>query len=325
VEDCKLPTPYCLNGIVVEIMQTQMIEVWASDLDLGSFDNCPGDLIFSFSPDTDDQAVTYTCDDLGQQAVEIWVTDAAGNQDFCETFITVQDNMNFCDGNQTVATIAGLIATEDDEPVEMVMVDVNGGQASQVTGNDGLYSMDVLIGGDYTVTPMLDQNPLNGVTTYDMVLITQHILGILPLDSPYKLIAADANNSSTVSTLDLVAIQKLILILEDNFPNNTSWRFVDADYVFPDPTNPWVEDFPEIASFNDLAQDELETDFVGVKIGDVNGSAQANSLSEIGDRTLYGDLVFQTGAQTIKAGQTTEVWFTGTDQEVLGYQFTLEC
>jgi hypothetical protein len=85
-----------------------MIEVWASDLNLGSFDNCPGDLIFSFSPDVNDDNVLYTCDDLGQQPVEIWVTDAAGNQDFCETFIVVQDNMGFALAHQSLLQVCWL-------------------------------------------------------------------------------------------------------------------------------------------------------------------------------------------------------------------------
>ena len=41
VKDCKKPTPYCKHGVIIEIMQTGMVEVWASDLDAGSFDNCP--------------------------------------------------------------------------------------------------------------------------------------------------------------------------------------------------------------------------------------------------------------------------------------------
>ena len=42
VLDCKLPTPYCVEGLVIALMNTNppMVDVWASDLDAGSFDNC---------------------------------------------------------------------------------------------------------------------------------------------------------------------------------------------------------------------------------------------------------------------------------------------
>ena len=45
---------------------------------------------------------------------------------------------------------------------------------------------------------------IKGITTYDLVLITKHILGIQTFDSGYKIIAADADNSGTVTTLDVV-------------------------------------------------------------------------------------------------------------------------
>ncbi|MCB9284039.1 MAG: HYR domain-containing protein, partial [Lewinellaceae bacterium] len=324
VEDCKKPTPLCDNGLVVEIMQTQMVTVNASDFDEGSFDNCGPIAYFSFSPDTTDNTVIYTCDDLGQQPVQMWVTDIYGNQDYCETFIVVQDNMNFCDGVPIV--IAGEVATEEAEPVEGVTVEMNGGLLTEVTPLNGQYDFAVVAGNDYTVTPILDENAANGVTTYDMVLITRHILNVQMLDSPYKIIAADANNSGTVSTLDLVAIRKVILVIEENFPNNTSWRFVDKDYVFPTPTNPWADPngFPEVINYNNLQNSDLNADFVAIKVGDVNGSAATNLLGSAEDRTMMGDLVFHTKDMELKAGKTYEVPFYGDDQEVSGYQFTME-
>ena len=318
VEDCKKPTPYCKNGIIVEIMQTGMVDVWASDLNDGSFDNCPGDLQFSFSSDVNNIGTTYTCDDLGPNEVEVWVTDATGNQDFCVTTIFIQDNMFSCNS----ITVAGVIETEEVEPVEDVTVEVNGGLFVETTDNTGAYDFTLASGGDFSITPMHDVNPLNGVTTYDLVLITQHILNINPLDSPYKIIAADANNSQSVTTLDLVAIQKLILNVEPTFPNNTSWRFVDAAYVFPQANNPWAQIFPEIVNYNNLGVSVLDADFIAVKIGDVNSSAQTNSAMIPQDRTV-GNLVFQTEQVDLKAGDRYTVEFTAADQSILGYQFTM--
>ncbi|GAB1396341.1 hypothetical protein MASR1M65_11180 [Saprospiraceae bacterium] len=41
---------------------------------------------------------------------------------------------------------------------------------------------------------MKNINPVNGVTALDLAIIQQHILGGGTLNTPYKLIAADANN-----------------------------------------------------------------------------------------------------------------------------------
>lgn len=203
---------------------------------------------------------------------------------------------------------------------------MNGGLLTQVTGLDGQYNFNVVAGNDYTVTPILDENAANGVTTFDMVLITRHILNVEMLNSPYKIIAADANKSGTVTTLDLVAIRKVILVVENEFPNNTSWRFVDKDYVFPNPLNPWADPngFPEVINYNNLQASDLEADFVAVKIGDVNGSAATSLDGQADQRTMMGDLLFHAKDMKLKAGQTYTVPFYGDDQTVYGYQFTME-
>ncbi len=100
------------------------------------------------------------------------------------------------------------------------------------------------MGSDYTVTPKKNDNPLNGLTTYDLVLISKHILGIEPLGSPYKMIAADANNSNSITTFDIVEFRKLILGINQALPNNESWRFMYNDYIFPNPHNPFQEVVP---------------------------------------------------------------------------------
>lgn len=320
VSDCKKPTPYCENGLIVEIMQTGMIDVSVTSFDAGSFDNCTSELLFSYSANINDTLRTYDCDLLGQQPIQMWVTDAAGNQDFCQTFIIVQDNMDVC---AAMPIIAGRIHTEMDLNVANVMVDVNGGMFSQMTGSDGMYSFDLPAFGDYSVTPSNDANHVNGVTTLDLLFMKQHILGMAQLNSPYKMIAADINNSKHITTLDMLYAQQLILGMIDQFPNNTSWRFVPANYVFPDPTNPWLELFPELLSFNNLNVDELSADFVAVKIGDVNNSVQPNADAPAETRNLPEGLTLEADDRMLQAGEIVSIPFTASSDNALGYQLTL--
>ena len=326
VKDCKKPTPYCKNGLVIELMQTGMVQIWGADFNAGSFDNCPGTLKFSFSSNVNDTHRTFTCNDVGQQPVQIWVTDAVGNQDYCETFIIVQANMGQCGGGGGNPLVAGNIATEAQQGVQNVNVQINGtgGSQSLMTNSNGAFNFAAVPAlGDYTVTPHYDMNPLNGVTTFDLVLISKHILGITPLGSPYKIIAADANKSNSVTTFDLVELRKLILFINPDFPNNTSWRFVDKNFVFPNPANPFQAQFPEIINFNNLAVSQLNTNFVAVKIGDVNSSAATNLLGSNEDRTTTGDLVFNSDDLELKKGEIYNIEFKTTDFNVSGYQFTL--
>jgi hypothetical protein len=127
----------------------------------------------------------------------------------------------------------------------------------------------------YKITPEMDQDPKNGVTTFDLLLISKHILNLEPLTSPYKIIAADANKSNTITTFDIVTLRKLILGVTSSLaPDNTSWRFVDRSYVFPNPFNPFGG-FPEFRESEITSI--IPADFVGVKIGDINLSALANN------------------------------------------------
>jgi hypothetical protein len=320
VEDCKKPTPFCKNGLVVEIMQTGMVSVNVTSFDAGSFDNC-GPVTLSYSTDVNDVTRTYTCDDLGEMVVQIWVTDANGLQDFCETFVVVQDNMNACN-NVTVA-LGGNISTEENEPVEEVTVEVNGGTFATFTDQLGAYALSVPEGGDYSVVALHDVAPSNGVTTWDLVLISRHILGVQPLTSPYKIIAADANRNEAVTTLDMVLIRKVILMLEPSFTGNTSWRFVDKDFVFPNPANPWQTTFPEVINFNNLGGDHLFADFVAIKVGDVNSSAATSLLGDASERSFEGTLELRADERQLSAGEMVQVDILAPETALFGFQFTL--
>jgi hypothetical protein len=153
------------------------------------------------------------------------------------------------------------------------------------------------------------------------VLISKHILGIQPLGSPYKMIAADANMSNSITTFDIVELRKLILGVYQEFPNNSSWRFVDKSFAFANPANPFTAPFPESKSVADVHANSMEDDFVAIKVGDVNGTVIANTLMASEDRSV-GTLVFDVDDRTVKSGETFEVQFKAAEQ-VTGYQFTL--
>lgn len=139
-----------------------------------------------------------------------------------------------------------------------------------------------LCGKDTTfIVPIKNDNPLNGVSTFDLVLISKHILGLEPLNSPYKIIAADVNQSKSVTTFDIVEIRKLILGIYQSFPNSASWRFVRENYVFPNPANPFAKPFPERDTVFVFETAERSA-FVAVKTGDVNHThvSGCNNFSE---------------------------------------------
>jgi hypothetical protein len=170
------------------------------------------------------------------------------------------------------AGISGTILTESGTPVQDVSVDISGDILDEaVTDNNGQYDLEIPYLSSFTATPEKNTGWRDGVTTLDLILIQQHIVQVNFLDSPEQMIAADANNNQSISITDLVALQQLILFNTDEISGNTSWRFIPTDYVWPDPSNPWFEDFPEEVSFSEMEAPVIQN-FTGIKIGDVNGS-----------------------------------------------------
>lgn len=327
VVDGKKPAIVCHFGLAANLMQTGMAMVNASFFVASSTDNCtdPGDLQLSFSANVNDTVRVFDCDHAGLLVpVTVWVTDEAGNADFCETFLQVQDNMGACN---PAAAISGFIATEQGDMVEQVTVSLESDMpiSPVTTGSSGSFSFTSLPPAyEYTVIPSKNINPGNGVSTYDLLQVQKHILGIQMLGSPYRIIAADINHSGTITATDLIAMRKIILFSIDAFPNNDSWRFVDAAYTFPDPANPFAEDFPEVYQTGLLTSDQ-STHFIAIKTGDVNGSAAANSLMGGEDRGDDGIWLLSADEVELQSGEEVEVdIFGNTSAGLSGMQFTLQ-
>lgn len=333
VLDKKKPTPYCLSEITTVIMPSSgEIDIWASDFDLGSFDNCPGGVQISFTDRLDNNGIVrdtqrfFDCDQIGMNAVEIWVTDASGNQDFCTTTINIQDN-----GGCVGSRISGFVATQSNEMVEDVQVTKTNMQnyteeyyMTQLTGKYNF--VNPVIETTYELKAAKNDDHSNGVSTLDLVLIQRHILGLQELDSPYKVIAADVNNNEKLNSSDLLELRKVILGINTEFSNNQSWRFVDATQTFSDITDP----FPfteEIMIVNYANENDADNNFVGVKIGDVNNSASVSGLTagEITSTRSANNLSLAIGDVTYTTGDLVSIPVTADNfTDMVGFQFTMK-
>lgn len=173
--------------------------------------------------------------------------------------------------------LQGQIMSWDGVPLKDVKVTDTGNVKTDETGN---YSLCL----DSTTTqvllsPYYNDYTSNGLSGMDMIAIGKHILGSQPLNSPYKLIAADVNNSGDITVSDLIEIQSVILQNASGFTNNTSWRFVDKQFQFPGNWN-LDSEFPEIINYlNNGTGEVVNKDFIGVKIGHVAGEG-VNTIGE---------------------------------------------
>ncbi len=174
----------------------------------------------------------------------------------------------------------GFVRMENDKGIGGVNITLSGVMnTSTVTDSNGFYQFPNLpAGGVYGISLAKNYNDRNGISALDVALTSKHILSVQPLNSPLKIWAADVNNSKSVTTLDLIKMRRMILGLDmDLGAGIPSWRFVPEDYEFSNPMAPWNDFFPSFFHHPPSNQDVLDFNFTGVKIGDVNDSANANN------------------------------------------------
>lgn len=324
---CPTTAPICNTAVVVD---TAFI-TFSDPTDCTLTD---GVLVIDASPI--DVELQYSID----SGLTYFPTDTFINQDVSLKYVFVREALNTscvtaykkgpvggCDSLNGQAAIAGQIQNENGETVESVNIAIGGYEmAPTITGVDGSFMFEEIpLEGDYMITPEKDMNHNNGITTFDIVLLSKHVLGLKKLDSPYKMIAADINHSGTISAYDMVLLRQVILGMKNDFPNNTSWRFIDAAYEFINPENPFEENYPEAYEIKDLSTDMMSLDFVAVKIGDLNNTAAVNQLQTTESRSTHKSLNFKIEEQVKQANETVTVDFKASNfQSILGYQFTLD-
>lgn len=176
--------------------------------------------------------------------------------------------------------VAGVVTNETGAGIGGAIVKLkasSGFSAQLITDSNGKFSFSPMpYGTTFEVEVSKSDNALNGISVFDLVQIQKHILSIELLKSPYHWIAADVNNSRSISTLDLIQVRKVLLGLEAEFKNVSSWIFLPADFEFPAGQDPLASEIPSVLLVRSFQADILDLDFIGVKAGDVNASANPN-------------------------------------------------
>lgn len=219
--------------------------------------------------------------------------------------------------------IAGNVRTESGQGIDSVMISSEN-QTIMVDENGDYLLQDITLSANCEVVPQKDINIRNGLSTFDLLLMQSHILFVDTLDSPYKIIAGDVNNSGSLSTFDIVLARKVLLFDSNTFPNSESWRFIPADFEFTNPESPFLDDFPEgldCAAF----QNGPNADFIGIKVGDVNGSANPGMLTnETAEQRTDPFLDFYIENEKLKRGKEYQIPVRIKEaQKITGFQFAL--
>lgn len=354
IADRKAPTPICINSLTVTLMPNEagggQAAVLVNDFLASTTSDCSevvGYAIYretesaqaAFSPSVQDTALLLNCTDDSLLLVRVYAIDGAANYDYCQATVQVQEHDSRPCTPATTGILTGQILTLDEEALGGVNVYITGeNEQTATTDALGIFTFqDLAFGEDYSLLPYADNDHMNGVSTFDILAISRHILGLFAFTSPYQYIAADANRSQEITVRDLIVIRRLILGLDNSFDNNTSWRFIDATYTFPEFNNPWLEIFPELANINNFSFSQ-QVDFIAVKVGDINrdadpgrmlntANAQHNnsrSTKAILEARLLTPESTVARQQALRQEQNCHTWAVYTkDHDLLGLQATL--
>jgi|GEM_PF-724879 len=330
------PVPICLANVIWSLGNTPSTEIWASDFDVKSEGGCGLDeLIFSFvdvnDPNFPVLEETYDCSDIpnGEYIdidVVVYIVDEAGRSVSCHSILQLQDTQDLCQDFGSMANVSGGIKTETNEPLEEVMVSLQNMNTEstmmEMTNQNGGFSFDnINTGNTYNVQPVHNEDHLNGVSTLDLVMLQRHILGLNAIDSPYKLIAGDIDNSGSISAIDLIQLRKLILGVYDELPENNSWTFVPANHNFVDEFNPW--DYPRYEELYNMSGD-MESDFIAVKIGDVNNSVELTFGENVSSRSSNSVFLQTANAEYVSNELIAVPLVVEKSQDIFGLQFSFD-
>ena len=350
VKDCNPPNLLCRNGLTQNLESPECAASFdAVDFIINVNDNCtPLNQIDigireagSGTGFPADSSLSFGICDKGLHIVEIWVRDENNLINQCNSYVLVQDNNGDCTCNEFADIgLQGCVTAPDSTRLEnyTVRAELTGtppqgapiATALQTNFTDSCYSLtfkDLPYNGSYSGLLRAQRygDQLNGVSTFDLVLINKHILGQQALANFYQVFAADVNQSKTITTFDIIEIRKLILGIYDTLPNTPPWRFIRP---VPDPAVLTAFDaVRDTYAFTlpNLLQDTVfkGLNFFGIKMGDVNTNAFLIGPAE--DRAAAPPLLVGTENFSLQAGE--ERWidlYPSETTRLEGWQLALQ-
>jgi hypothetical protein len=214
--------------------------------------------------------------------------------------------------------VSGAISTYGGTSINEVLVKAQAVDETieNISDLSGVYQLGTYEQSNYTVSAnKTDADPLsNAVTTLDIIQSRSHILGKEEFMNPYQWIAADVNGSQSITAIDLVEMRKVILGINTAFESGLNWLFIPDTYdLSNDPFG--YQTSVDIA----LNEQDLDLNFVGVKVGDVDNSW----TNEGGARKSNLDFALRMENMTLQDNLVEIPVVVDAYSDIRGYQFSV--
>ena len=295
IVDDLSPVLVC-SDLTLELDSTDQIIVHANQIVTTASDNC------DLNPTLFPAAISFNCDDIGQNSIEITATDASGNGTLCEANILVTPNTT------PIANCVDAVTVNLDENGSG-SIDVSDVDAGSYTGCESVQlSLDITefdcshVGVDQEVTLLASNNSGGQATCTAIITVVDDLAPILECTSieieldnngayvvtPEELLASASDNcsnitftsSSVLMDCDSIGFKIIEVVGEDDSGNVTSCLgFVTVS-----------ENIPPVAICMDI-EVELDADgMVALDPNEIAGASQDNcgsvSLEIVGEDTF---------------------------------------
>ena len=171
--------------------------------------------------------------------------------------------------------LSGVVAEPNDNPLEGVHI-VAGAPYYLVdtTSHDGKYSISTHGSAPVEIRPFKNDDLRKGIDEDDYDWLLGYIEGNRSFKDPYQYFAADINNDKVIDLMDALLLLQVMMGVRDEFPNNTSYRFLakNQDILDPDIQNPLIMGYDESYVVNPQFDVLENLDFTAIKVGDITGT-----------------------------------------------------
>lgn len=225
------------------------------------------------------------CHDVNGPIAGFNQTDGSITVDMSPAMFTMGGTVRYYSSNDSIENVSIEISGHG-SPTDTVVTDVN-----------GEYSFIALNGTNPVIRPLnINMSYANSrdfylakiganqtVTAFDQFVIAQDIFGVSPITDPYTLIAADvaattqgpACTGVEINVGDISAIDE-VLQGADSWAHD-AWVFIPRTFAFNNANCPWEGGFDQMISLNNVGSAQTDLDFIGIKVGDVNGDFDLNT------------------------------------------------
>lgn len=202
-------------------------------------------------------------------------------------------------------------------PMEGTTISI--GEKSFETPYDGRFEfLDIEVAETPTFYLEKAINAKRGISTADLIRLQQHLTNEKPFDQAFQWIAADLDNSGTITYEDLAILKQVIT----GEIQSAGWRFLPTDWL--QQAMNYQKKIPEPLT-KLIAERVYTLDFTGIKLGDVNGSYTLDPKTPTNIPPSPKTLTINLLNADLKAGKNYIVPFSTNDFELLSaYQMTLK-